>query len=101
MGAMPTAKDMTPLFGSYVRTGPNTWQMKGVSYVRDDAKPKPNILCIGVLDGTLTMTAPDKLEFAGTNSIYEPTADKDNDRLPDPGEKPWAEFPATRTCKPL
>ncbi len=100
-GQMPTAKDMTPLFGSYVRTGTDTWQMKGVAYMRDDAKPKPNIVCIGVLEGTLTMTAPDKLGFVGTNSIYGPTQDKDNDRLPDPGEKPLAAFPATRTCKPL
>jgi len=100
-GQMPTAKDMTPVFGSYVRTGPNTWQMKGVAYARDDAKPKPNILCIGVLEGTLTMTTPDKLEFVYTNSIYAPTADKDNDRLPDPGEKPLAAFPSKGTFKPL
>ena len=100
-GQMPTAKDMTPWFGSYVRTGPNTWQMKAVAYMRDDAKPKPNILCIGVLEGVLTTTAPDKLEFAGTNSIYAPTADKDGDRLPDPDEKALMVFPSTRTCKPL
>ena len=87
-GTIPDATAMAPCIGKYVRTGPNTWQWHGITYWTKDAKPKPIILYIDVIDSTFTMSAPGKLEMTKTNTFYSAAADKDGDGLPDAGEKP-------------
>jgi hypothetical protein len=87
-GMVPGAITDTGVYLKYVRTGPDTWQLKGLIYFKDDAKPKPNILMIGAVDVTGTMTAPGEIDWAMTQSGYLGSQDKDLDGLPDVGEKP-------------
>jgi len=87
-GLSPTATANTPVYQRYVRTGPNTWQVRGLMYYTDDAKPAPTILAIVMVDKTATMTAPGELEVTETASGYSPSQDKDHDGVPDPEETP-------------
>jgi len=87
-GLWPEAESWTPWYGTYVRTGPDTWQGKCVSYVRKDTKPKPTVLHILILEGTWTMTAPDFVEMVATLSFYSINQDIDGDGLPDEGQQP-------------
>ena len=87
-GMFPTATAATPVYQRYVRTGPNTWQLRGLIYFTDDAKPAPTILVIVVADKTATMTAPGELEVTETVSIYLGSQDKDHDGVPDTDETP-------------
>jgi hypothetical protein len=89
-GAVPDATAEAPCIFKYVRTGPNSWRGKGVTYFTKDTKPQPTVLFLAVIDATITMTAPDKVEWARTNSSYLGSQDKDLDGLPDEGEKPTA-----------
>ncbi len=87
-GMFPTATAATPVYQRYVRTGPNTWQLRGLIYFTDDAKPAPTILVIVVADKTATMTAPGELEVTETATSYLGSQDKDHDGVPDPDETP-------------
>lgn len=98
-GAIPDATSLTAWFGTYVNTGPNTAQFKGVSYVRKDEKPKPIILAICVLEHTSTQASPDTIEAVGTLSLYSPDSDKDGDGLPDANEQPLMALPITQHMK--
>ena len=89
-GAVPDATAEAPCIFKYVRTGPNSWCGKGVTYFTKDAKPQPTILLFTVIDATITMTAPDTVEWARTLSHYLASQDKDLDGLPDEGEEPVA-----------
>ena len=86
-GFVPGAAAMTPYLGTCIRTGPNTWQFKCVSYVTD-GKPNATILAILMAESTATLTSSEAGEIAGTWYIYWPAQDKDFDGLPDAGEKP-------------
>jgi hypothetical protein len=99
-GAMPVDY-RTPWFGKYVRTGPNTWQHKLVSYSMKNGKPTPVIYCINVLEYTGTMPAADTIEAVGTVSCYWPNQDKDLDGLPDVGQQPAYSAPYTDHLKSL
>jgi len=100
-GLWPDAESWTPWNGAYVRTGSDTWQVKCVSYVRKDTKPKPTVLHILILEGTWTMTAPDTVEFIGDVSIYDADQDGDDDGLPDEGQQPKMAMPVTGYMKSL
>jgi hypothetical protein len=100
-GMFPDATSWQPWRGTYVRTGPNTWQFKLVMYVMKDAKPQPVVLFIMLAEGTTTMTSPSKSEVVETLSGYLPSQDKDLDGLPDPGENPMMSVPATAQSKLL
>ncbi len=86
-GMMPTATASSPVYFRYVRTGPNAWQLRGLKYFTDDAKPAPTILSICVVDATATMTAPGEMEFTKTITSYLGSQDKDLDGVPDADEK--------------
>lgn len=98
-GTFPDATSQSPWIGTYVRTGPNSVQYKGVCYVRKDEKPKSMILAICVLEHTNTQTSPDTVEAVGTVSFYSPDSDKDGDGLPDAGEQPLMSVPITQHMK--
>jgi hypothetical protein len=100
-GEMAEADSWTPWYGTYVRTGPSTWQVKSVCYVKNDTKPKPTVLLILITEGTWTMTATDAIESVGTLSIYSPDQDQDGDGLPDEGQLPLMETPIAGYMKPL
>jgi len=101
-GQMPEVTSWTPWFGTYVRTGSNTWQSKAVCYGKKDTMPKPTVLVIMILESTLTMTAPDAIESVDTVSVYDRAVrDKDGDGLPDEGQQPGVSLPATGHLKPL
>jgi len=100
-GWMPEATSWTPWFGTYVRTGPNTWLIKGVCYMKNDTTPKPTILAIMIHESTFTMTAPDAIESVDTVSVYGADQDSDGDGLPDEGQQPGASLPGTGHLKPL
>ena len=87
-GMLPTATASTSVYQSYVRTGPNTWQLHGLMYFADSAKPAPTIVAIVVVDKVATMTAPGVLEVTETATLYRGSQDKDHDGIPDPGETP-------------
>jgi hypothetical protein len=87
-GGIPTATANSPVYFRAVRTGSNTWQLRGLMYFTDDAKPAPTILFICVVDGTATMTAPGQLEITKTISSYLGSQDKDLDGTPDADEEP-------------
>jgi len=92
-GMLPTATASTPVYQRYVRTGPNTWQLRGLMYFTDAAKPAPTILAIAVIDKTATMTAPGELEVTETATLYLGSQDKDHDGVPDPDQTPVAVDP--------
>jgi len=98
-GDFPDATSQTPWFGTYVKTGPNTYRSKGVCYVRNDEEPKPIILYILVIEGTGTPTSPDTMEIVGTVSFYSSDSDKDGDGLPDADEQPLDSGPITQHMK--
>ncbi len=87
-GMFPTATAATPVYQRYARTGPNTWQLRGLIYFTDDAKPAPTIVVIVVADKTAVMTAPGELEVTETVSVYLGSQDKDHDGVPDMDEMP-------------
>lgn len=97
----PEVDSFTPSVGSYIRTGPNTWQTKWVSYARMDTKPKPTVKYILILEGTWTMTSQDKVELTATGLVYSPEQDNDGDGLPDEGQLPLMETPITGYMIPL
>lgn len=92
-GMIPGATSQTPWFGTYQRTGPNSFQSKVVSYVKKDEKPTSVVLVVVVIEVAATMTSPNTLEAVGTAWSYSPDADKDGDGLPDVGEPPLNSFP--------
>jgi hypothetical protein len=93
-GMIAGATTDTPMYFKYVRTGSDTWQLKGLVYFKDSAKPKPNVLAICVFDDTtIRMTAPGEFELIMTRSLYLGSQDKDLDGVPDPGQKPVAVLP--------
>jgi hypothetical protein len=100
-GMFPDATSWTPWRGTYVRTGPNTWQFKLVAYVVKEAKPQAVVLFIMLAEGTTTMTSASESEVVETFSGYLPSQDKDLDGLPDPGENPMMSVPATAQSKLL
>jgi len=101
-GMLATAVANTPVYQRYVRTGPNTWRLRGLMYYTDAAKPAPAILAIAVIDKTAVMTAPGELEVTETVAMYLGSQDKDHDAVPDPGEKPIAvDARGTSHWKPL
>ena len=100
-GAVPNATAEAPCIFKYVRTGPNSWQARGVTYFMKDAKPRPTILFLVVMDATVMMTAPDQDEWAKTDSVYLGSQDKDLNGLPDAGEKPVAVQEAPLIMKSL
>jgi hypothetical protein len=87
-GVLPEATAQSPCIFKYVRTGPDSWQGKGRVYFTKDTNPQPTVLLFVVVDATITMSAPDKLEWARTYSSYLGSQDKDLDGFPDEGEKP-------------
>jgi hypothetical protein len=97
----PEVDNFTPWFGSYIRTGPNTWQNRWVAYARKDTKPKSTVTLILILEGTWTMISPDRVELAATALIYGPEQDSDGDGLPDEGQQPKVMMPITGYMKPL
>ena len=87
-GQYPEATSWSPWFGTYIMTGPDTAQTKGVLYV---TKPG-TILDILVVEHTFTLTAPDRAESYVVLSRFSAAADKDGDRRPDEGEQPlWSQ----------
>jgi hypothetical protein len=93
-GMIPGATTDTPMYFKYVRTGPDTWQLKGLVYFKDSAKPKPNVLAIVVFDDTtIRMTTPGEIELIMTRNLYLGSQDKDLDGVPDQGEKPVMVMP--------
>jgi len=100
-GLWPEADSWTPWTGTYVRTGPDTWQFKLVCYVKKDTKPKATILLIMVLEGTWTMSSPGVVDFAGILSFYGVDQDSDGDGLPDEGQQANMSIPVIGDMKPL
>jgi len=100
-GLWPEADSWTPWIGTYVRTGPGTWQFKLVCYVKKDTKPKATVLLIMVLEGTWTMSSPDVVGVAGTLSFYGIDQDSDGDGLPDEGQQANMSIPIIGDMKPL
>ena len=100
-GLWPEAESWTPWFGTYVRTGCDTWQMKCIGYARKDTKPKPTVLYIMILEGTYTMTAADVVEHVGTLSFYRVGQDSDGDGLPDEGQQAEMSIPVSAELRPL
>ncbi len=98
-GRLPQATSMSPGFFTYVMTGPDTGQLRGVVYFWGDDKPKPTILGIAVLEVTATFTAPDAMESRSTFSLYSAAADADGDGLPDPARQPLVVWPGTGHLK--
>jgi hypothetical protein len=98
-GLIPEATSQSPWFYTYVRTGPNTYRIKGIMYTKEDSKPKPTILSIHVFEATATQTAPDLMDYTGAVSVYSPAADKDGDDVPDADEAPirvWSSVTGTK-----
>jgi hypothetical protein len=87
-GLWPEADSWSQWTGTYVRTGPDTWQFKLVCYVKKDTKPKATVLLIMVLDGTWIMSSPNMVDGMGTISFYGADQDIDGDGLPDEGQQP-------------
>jgi hypothetical protein len=100
-GAVPGATSEAPCIFKYVRTGPNTWQTRGLAYFMKDAKPQPEVLMFLVMDDTITMTTADKVEWTLTDTAYLGTQDKDHDGLPDEGQQPIVVQPRTLQMKSL
>ena len=101
-GMLPTATASTPVYQRYVRIGPNTWQLRGLMYYTDAAKPAPTILAIVVVAKTATLTGPGELEVTETATLYLGSQDKDHDGVPDPDQKPVAVDPrGTSHWKPF
>jgi hypothetical protein len=95
-GAMPEATSLSPGFFTALRTGPTTFGVREVCYVKKDGIPKPTILSILVLEYVLTFTAVDAMDYDSTISIYSPGADKDADGLPDADAKPLMVVPGVK-----
>jgi len=95
-GAMPEATSLSPGFFTAIRTGPNSFGVREVCYVKKDGKPKPAILGILVLEYVLTFTAADAMDYDSTIFIYSSAADKDTDGLPDADAKPLIVVPGIK-----
>jgi len=97
-GAFPEATDTALAFGTAIRTGPDTDQIRVVRHAIKAGTPRPTIQGIVVVEETATLTAPDEIEFHDvTISFYSAAADKDGDGLPDEGEEPLMVVPITAT----
>jgi len=95
-GAFPEATDTALAFGTAVRIGPNTDQIKVVRHSIKADTPRPTIQGIVIVEETATLIAPDEIEFHDvTVSLYSAAADKDGDGLPDEGEEPLRVVPIT------
>jgi hypothetical protein len=98
-GEIPDATSLTPWFGTYIKSGPDTARNKLVRYVRRDDKPRPVILAIHVVETTITQTSQDTMEAVGTWAAYSPDSDKDGDGLPDASEQPVFSAPIIQHLK--
>ena len=102
-GGQMAADYWTPGLGTYVRTGPNTWNAKLVGYAMKNTQPKPTLVAIMVREDTMTLTAPDALDDTYTLSFWMPDQDLNRNGLPDDGVPPVmkSKQPATDHLKPL
>jgi hypothetical protein len=87
-GLIPEATSVSPWFYTYVRTGPNTYHVRGLMYVKKDGRSASTILNTWVFGATSTHVAPDLADYTGTVSLYRAAADKNGDDQPDLTEAP-------------
>jgi len=89
----------SPILVSIVMTGPDTASYYAIWYGLKDLGPDSlltnEIVLIGVVKGQLHFVAPGKAIGTHNFEIYQPTADEDNDGLPDEGADAACVFPMT------
>jgi hypothetical protein len=89
-GASPiAADDSSPLIGEVVMTGPSSGKFTSLWYGVSNT-PGPHVVYIGMNNGTILFLDPGHV--LGTSNIvfYLPSADADNDGIPDPDAVPLA-----------
>ncbi len=87
-GLFPDAETTTHFAGDCVVTGQDTGSYTVLHYGKKNGASGPEIVYIVMDAGTITQTAPGKLEVMHTVAVYLPTQDQDGDGLPDAGQTP-------------
>jgi hypothetical protein len=89
----------SPILINIVMTGPDTASYYAIWYGLKDLGPDSpltnEIVLIGVVKGEFQFIAPGKMSGTHNFEIYQPTADADNDGLPDEGVVAACMFPAS------
>lgn len=91
------ADHLTDYVGNMVRTGPNTWDYTGIGYgtKKVEGQGMPEILYVGVVQGTVTSTEDgNAMTTDGNFAVYMPEQDVDGDGFPDADQEPvWCSPP--------
>lgn len=89
--------------GESVRIAPDVYRFRAVDYsVFEDADRQDHIATIIVFEGVTTFDVPNGTAISSaTVTVYDASADGDNDGLPDPGAPSLVAFPADFTLKRL
>ncbi len=80
--------------GTYVRSGPGTFQFTWISYgVRANYPERSQITGFWTFSGTVECTGADTLTLSGMVSFYDISQDSNGDGLPDVGAVPYLRAP--------